>query len=93
MKTTNIVHHSDDNLKQEIAILNQRINDLKIENDKYQQMLRNAKSTEKVIVKEFHGDNAYGMSAKEIEDLALRNVALELELKKLLDSNKTSQGL
>lgn len=51
-------------------------------------MLRNAKSTEKVIVKEFHDNNAYGMSAKEVEDLALRNAALELELKRLLDQYK-----
>lgn len=53
-------------------------------------MLKSAKSTEKVIVKEFHDGHAYGMSAKEIEDLSLRNAALELELKRLLDSNKSS---
>ena len=53
-KTTNIIHHGDENLRQENAILNQRIQDLKIENDKYQSMLKSAKSTEKVIVKEFH---------------------------------------
>lgn len=65
---------------------------MKIENEKYQTMLRNAKSTEKVIVKEIHDTNAYGMSAKEIEDLALRNAALELELKRLLDQNKSIVG-
>lgn len=64
---------------------------MKIENEKYQTMLRNAKSTEKVIVKEIHDTNAYGMSAKEIEDLALRNAALELELKRLLE-NKSIVG-
>ncbi len=92
VKTTNIVHHGDQNLKQEIAILNQRIQDLKIENDKYQSMLKSAKSTEKVIVKEIHDGQAFGMSAKEIEQLALRNAALELELKRLLDQNKSSIG-
>lgn len=52
-------------------------------------MLKSAKNTEKVIVKEYHDGNAYGMSAKEVEDLALRNAALELELKRLLDNNKS----
>ena len=60
-----------------------------MENNKYQTMLKSAKNTEKVIVKEYHDGNAYGMSAQEVEDLALRNAALELELKRLLDSDKT----
>ena len=57
--------HSDNNeanLRSEIDILNQRINDLKTENTKYQSILKSAKSTEKVIVKEHYGNNPYGLS-------------------------------
>lgn len=53
-------------------------------------MLKNAKSTEKVIVKEHYGNNPYGLSSQEIEDLAHRNVVLELELKRHLDNQKSS---
>lgn len=52
--TTTVVHGNDEHYKQEIAILNSRINELKQENLKYQDLLRNAKTTEKVIVKEYH---------------------------------------
>lgn len=34
-KTVNVMHVDDTHFKQEISLLNQRINDLKIENDKY----------------------------------------------------------
>lgn len=84
--TGNIEH----NLRSELDILNRRIEDLKIENSKYQTMLKSAKSTEKVIVKEHYGNNPYGMSAQEIENLAQRCVTLELELKRMMDSNQSS---
>lgn len=86
MKTVNVVSSNDGALKHEIDVLNRRINDLKLENSNYQSMLRNAKSTEKVIVREYHDGNSYGMNSSDVEKLALRNAALELELKRLLDS-------
>lgn len=63
MKNINVTSNNDGVLRQEIDILNQRIGDLKLENEKYIKLLHSAKSTEKVIVKEYHDGNAYGMSA------------------------------
>lgn len=63
---------------------------MKNETLKYQNLLRSAKSTEKVIVKEIHDGNSYGMSEMEIENLALRNAALELELKRLLEEKNST---
>lgn len=51
-KTVNVIKQDDSHFRQEIDLLNRRISDLKAENDKYQVLLRNAKTTEKVIVKE-----------------------------------------
>lgn len=50
-------------------------------------MLKSAKNTEKVIVKEYHDGNSYGMNAKEVEDLVRRNTALEQEVKRSMVNN------
>lgn len=60
---------------------------MKNENTKYQTMLKGAKNTEKVIIKEYHDGNTYGMSGKEIQDLAQRNSVLEHELRNSIVNN------
>lgn len=80
-----------DNLRFELEQLRNQNRFLEQEVTKYKEIIAKTKNqTEKKveIVREIHTNDApYGLNNKEVEDLATRNVLLELEVKRLHDEN------